>query len=60
MAPRKPGRAPLIRSHREVDVKGKLLDDLSLAHQEALEAVLGAKTSSDIGASAPDPSLGRL
>lgn len=38
MAPRKAGRAPLIRSYREVDMKQKLLEDIALAHQDALEA----------------------
>lgn len=38
MAPKKSGRAPLIRSVREVDMKAKLLEDISLAHQDALEA----------------------
>lgn len=35
MAPRTP---PLIRSHREVDMHDRLLEDLALMHRDALEA----------------------
>ena len=38
MAPKAPGKTPLIRSYREVDMRQKLLEDIALMHRDALEA----------------------
>ena len=38
MAHRKAGKAPLIRSYQEVDMQQRPLEELALAHRDALVA----------------------